>query len=330
MSNWYRREKKAQPSTTRRPEDRTVYVLTYGDPRKHGGDAVKVETLDPSGRYLSFYDHADEGDAVVEFEGVDPQVYEKVKEGIEGGYTPFGSGHKEMDKLMDHSESWEVVDYKPVDPVHKALGIKEHGQAWTVPDGGEAAYKEEAYKAALEWHLSDVPSDASPEQAARMIFEGETGFRNSPTDHSSEDVRRLADLIREYGDDLPSRSASLKDELIRLGSENPDLRSDLQPVIDRLDRSKEAQARPGDFIWRILPRTDVADFRSKTNEHLRDKLGEIIRELSDRFEPDDDTRRAINRLESLVTGNTDPDSPNARNQINKITDALGLETDLYF
>lgn len=122
--------------------------------------------------------------------------------------------------------------------------------------------------------------------------------------------------------------SDLKNELIKLGSSNPELKPQLRIILDTMD--KEAGSS-------LLMVKDLIGGDSKLKPFMRDlrkqdpntlkMLRSILLELEKLF--DDNTIQAINRLRNLISRGSN-DIGLTTNNLAKVTDLLGLKTPLDF
>lgn len=93
--------------TRRAAGGQNVWALTYGNAEEpYFEGAVKASTTNRKGAGFSYYSTmAEEGDSIVVFENVDPEVAEKVPRG-------FGSPYKEWDELKSAADDIRVLRTK--------------------------------------------------------------------------------------------------------------------------------------------------------------------------------------------------------------------------
>jgi len=115
-------------------------------------------------------------------------------------------------------------------------------------------------------------------------------------------------------------SSDLKEQLIKLGATNPELQPHLKEVLAAID--KEASES---LLWEILDQRAYAKLMGavKDDKQSLDLLRDIRTRLNDLLSLSRNEYNAINKLRNMETRNMD--AGNARNQIFKVADLLGMK-----
>jgi|AntRauTorckE6833_2_1112554.scaffolds.fasta_scaffold00008_6 hypothetical protein len=122
--------------------------------------------------------------------------------------------------------------------------------------------------------------------------------------------------------------ADLKDQLIRLGSTNPELRPHIRPVLAELQRTSKLNLMRDIVDLRAFGKLR-SQARKGGDEQTADMLKDIFKHFSDRLQLDGGEEKAFNRLNNML-GRPPSDANMLRNQVAKIADLLGIKTPVNF
>lgn len=115
-------------------------------------------------------------------------------------------------------------------------------------------------------------------------------------------------------------SSDLKNQLIKLGATNPELQPHLKEVLAAID--KEASES---LLWEVLDQRAYAQLMGvvKDDKQSLALLRDIRARLNDLLSLSRNEYTALNKLRNMETRNMD--AGNARNQIFKVADLLGMK-----
>ena len=125
----------------------------------------------------------------------------------------------------------------------------------------------------------------------------------------------------------------LKQQLIRLGYERPDLRDDIRPVLQRIDAKHPRQSRRAsmgkrsyrNLFKKLVDHRELGALMRETDDQtVKASLREIMKHFTERFSLEGSEERAFNQLKNLVDGGAQgPD--HLRNQVMKIANLLEMD-----
>lgn len=119
---------------------------------------------------------------------------------------------------------------------------------------------------------------------------------------------------------------TLRNKVIRLAHEQPDLRPHLLPLVVS---DKRASRLGHELLWSLLDRRGFAklqqEMKKAGDEQSAKFLREVGSELMKRLNPGDDVERAVNRLSQCVSNAGRWDAALLRNNIFKVANELGLK-----